>query len=104
MLLDHPSSLVRNRSINIICYLIKWDEEDKFDLIKEKYVSHIQDEKPITSRICIKALKVIGKEISKYITYFLKELDKVDVSKYKDSMSALILKDVKEVKLALVSY
>ena len=103
-LLNNENSLVRNRSINIISSLVKWDDENKFDSIKESYVSHINDEKPITSRICIKALKVIGKEKSKYITYFLKELDKVDVSKYKDSMSSLILKDVEEVKLVLVSY
>lgn len=59
-LLNHPKSLVRNRVLYILAANAQWDEENRFDVIISDFLAHITDEKPITSRQCIKALAQIG--------------------------------------------
>ena len=95
-LLDHPKLLVRNRVIAILAANAKWDKKDKFNLIINDLLSHIEDEKPITSRKCISALYEIGKAKPKLIKKILKGLTNADTSKYKDSMRPLIEKDIIE--------
>lgn len=95
-LLNHPKSLVRNRALNIIAANAQWDSENKFDLIMTEYLSHITDEKPITARQCIKALKQVGQAKAQYIPRILEALHDADLSGYKDSMRPLIEKDILE--------
>lgn len=102
-LLNHPKSLVRNRAIIIIASIIKWDKEHKFDYVIDEYLLHITDDKPITSRECIKSLVMIGKDNPKYNVKIVKALKNADLSKYKDSMRPLIEKDIKESLNALSS-
>lgn len=96
-LLNHPKSLVRNRALTLIAANVKWDNENKFDAILKDYLSHITDEKPITSRECIKSLPKIGKAKPSLVPKILKELKNADLSMYKDSMRPLIKKDILEV-------
>ena len=102
-LLSHEKSLVRNRAFGILSANIRWDDENKFDNYINEYLSHITDEKPISSRQCIKSLAEIGKSKSKYIPPILKALGNADLSKYKDSMRPLIEKDIEEVKSILIN-
>lgn len=95
-LLDNPKSLVRNRAINILAAIIRWDKENRFDDILDEYLSHITDEKPITARQCVKALARVGLEKPRYIPRILSNLQSADLSKYKDSMRPLIEKDIAE--------
>lgn len=53
-LLDHPKSLVRNRALTILAANVQWDKEDRFALILPAFLAHITDEKPITTRQCVK--------------------------------------------------
>ena len=46
-LLNHPKSLVRNRALNILAANAQWDDENRFDMILDEYLSHITDEKPL---------------------------------------------------------
>lgn len=93
-LLDHPNSFVRNRVIYIIAANVRWDESNQFDKVLQSYLSHVTDEKPITSRQCVKALVEIGQSKPKYIPVIISYLKDVDLSKYKDSMRPLIEKDI----------
>lgn len=95
-LLEHPKSLVRNRALSILAANARWDEEDRFELILDSFLSHITDEKPITARQCVKALAEIGKEKPQYIPKILSALQNADLSRYKDSMRPLIEKDIAE--------
>ena len=95
-LLEHPKSLVRNRALAILAANARWDEEDRFGLILDSFLSHITDEKPITARQCVKALAEIGKEKPQYIPKILSALQNADLSRYKDSMRPLIEKDIAE--------
>lgn len=102
-LLSHPKSLVRNRAFYILAANIQWDDENRFDVYLEEYLSHITDEKPISARQCIKSLAQIGKSKYKYIPSILEALQNADLSKYKNSMRPLIEKDIKEVKNILTT-
>lgn len=93
-LLNHPKSYVRNRALHILAANAGWDEENRFDAILSDFLSHITDEKPITARQCIQALAEVGTAKKQYIPEILSRLRNVDLSEYKDSMRALIEKDI----------
>ena len=95
-LLSHPKSLVRNRALNILAANAQWDYQNKFDLIITEYLTHITDEKPITSRQCINALVYIGQAKPQFIPQITAALHSADLSQYKDSMRPLIEKDITE--------
>ena len=100
-LLNHPKSLVRNRVLYILAANAQWDEENRFDGIISDFLAHITDEKPITSRQCIKALAQIGLAKPQYVPVILSCLRSADLSKYKDSMRPLIEKDIAETEKKL---
>lgn len=93
-MLDNTSSYVRTRGIALISANAKWDKDNKIDGIIDKYLSHVLDVKPVTSRQCVKAIPQIVKykpELSIIIVNFLVN---VNLSRYKDSMRPLIYKDI----------
>ena len=100
-LLNHPKSLVRNRALNLIAANAQWDVENRFDTILDEYLTHITDEKPITARQCIKALRQIGAVKPQYIPRIIDCFRNADLSKYKDSMRPLIEQDMAETEKAL---
>ncbi len=105
-LLNHSSSLVRNRVLYILAANAQWDVENRFDAILSNFLTHITDEKPITSRQCIKALIQVGKAKPQYISTILSAFHSADLSKYKESMCSLIKKDItaaEETLSALIS-
>ena len=102
-LLDHPKSLVRNRALYILAANAQWDEENRFDKVISDFLTHITDEKPITARQCIKALAQVGIAKPQYIPRILSSLRGADLSKYKDSMSTLIEKDIAETEKILTT-
>lgn len=102
-LLNHPKSLVRNRVLYILAANAQWDEEDRFDLILDRFLEHVTDEKPITARQCIKALAQVGLAKPRYIQRILSCFHEADLSKYKDSMRPLIQRDMKETEEILTS-
>lgn len=95
-LLNHPNSFVRNRVIWILSSLAKWDDENRFEKILPEYLSHITDEKPITSRQCVQALSQIGNAKPTFVPAIIAALQNADLSKYKDSMRPLIEKDIQK--------
>lgn len=102
-LLDYPKSLVRNRVFGILAANLRWDAENRFDLIIPDFLIHITDEKPITARQCIKSLIQVGQAKPKYIPTILSCLHCADLSKYRDSMRPLIEKDMAETERALMN-
>ena len=100
-LLNHPKSFVRNRVLYILAANAKWDDQNRFDLIIDDYLSHITDEKPITARQCVKALVQVGKAKPHYIDRIISSFHDVNLVKYKDSMRSLIEKDMEETERLL---
>lgn len=102
-LLNYPKSLVRNRVINILAANARWDEDNRFDSVISDFLTHITDEKPITARQCIKALRQVGQAKPQYISLILSAMHDADLSKYKDSMLPLIKKDIAETEKVLTT-
>ncbi|MBN1618839.1 SufBD protein [Candidatus Dojkabacteria bacterium] len=92
--LASDNSYQRSIGLMMIAANVKWDKENAFDTIVDKYLNHINDEKFITSRQCIQSLvKIIPykKSLLKKIEEKLKQLD---YSSFKESQKNLIKKDV----------
>lgn len=95
-LLTDEKSYIRTRAFLLICAQAKWDKENKISDLLPLMSTLLNDPKPTVVRQSLKALKEViaykpelHKEIKKY-------LSKIDISKYKDSMSPLIQKDIEE--------
>lgn len=93
-MLQSPDSYVRSRAIILISQNAQWDEDNKIDEIIDEYLSHILDEKPITSRQCIKALPNIAKYKPDLKEDIEDALHRADPSIYKPTMSPLVQKDI----------
>lgn len=97
-LLKCKSSFVRTRGFRLICALAQWDHENKIERNIDALLSMLDDEKPTAVRQCLAALHnvVLYKpDLSEIIEA---KLDHLDLSKYKDSMSPLIQKDIDELR------
>ena len=97
-LLKGKSSYVRTRGFRLICALAQWDHENKIERNIDALLSMLDDEKPTAVRQCLAALHNIvlyKPDLSETIE---DKLDQMDLSKYKDSMSPLIQKDVEELR------
>ena len=102
-LINHKKSLVRNRAIHIVAANARWDEEDHIGLIMPELLSRVTDDKPVTSRQCIKALAWVGQAKPEYIPLILACFHEADLSKYKESMCPLIKKDMEETEKILTA-
>ena len=61
----------------------------------------LYDVKPTVVRQCLQALHEVALYRSEMSDMIIDAVDKIDVSKYKDSMSPLIEKDIKELMKVL---
>lgn len=93
-LIEDSNSYRRNRGLILISANAKWDTEYKIDEIIDEYLKHILDEKPITSRQCIKALPNIAKYKPELVECIIGALRTADTGIYKDSMQPLVYKDI----------
>ena len=96
-MLDNDNSYIRTRGLTLIAYNAKWDEDYKIDEIIDKYLQHITDVKPITSRQCIKLLPIIAKYKPELRNDILSALHKANICIYDSSMQSLVYKDIQKV-------
>lgn len=92
-MMDHKTnSFIRTRGLRLIAYYAKWDKENKINSIIEEWLSHMEDEKPITARQCIQDAVVIAKYKPELIDVILNALENIDKI-YDGSMQKLVYKD-----------
>ena len=96
-MLDNENSYIRTRGIILISNNARWDCDNKINKIIDKFLLHIEDDKPITSRQCIKSLENIIKYKKELIPIVKEKLLAINYLKYEDSMQSLIFKDVEEI-------
>ena len=96
-MLDNENSYIRTRGILLISSNAKWDSDNKINKIIDKFLLHIEDDKPITSRQCIKSLENIIEYKKELIPVIKKRLSEINYLKYADSMQSLIFKDVEKI-------
>jgi hypothetical protein len=92
--LDSDNSYQRSLGIMLIAENVRWDKEDKFGAIFEKYMSCCRDEKFITARQTIQGLETIMKATGKYNEAIKKALAGLVFSIYKENQQKLLKKDV----------
>lgn len=93
MLYDEKS-YIKMCGFRIICKLSKWDKDNKINDIIDVLLQVLDDEKPTIVRLCLSALNnllLYKIDLSDKVESKLKN---IDLSKYKDSMSPLIKKDI----------
>ena len=93
-MLNNEKSFVRVRGFRLICALAKWDVDNKINNNIEIILEELDDEKGTAIRQCLDKIKLIliyKPELSEKVETKLKQLD---LSKYKESMQALIKRDI----------
>ena len=78
----------------IIASLYKWDREGKVARSTPQILALLEDKKPVVVRKCIEALKEIVKNCPETKSSVLKAVERIDITRFKDSMSPLIKKDI----------
>jgi hypothetical protein len=94
-MIDSDNSYIRTRGLLLISANAKWDADNKIDKIIDKYLDHIMDDKPITSRQCIKALPNIAKYKPDLADDIRIALNKADLEQCADSIKPLVYGDIK---------
>lgn len=97
-MLQDKSSYVRTRAFLLICSQARWANDGQLAAVFDQMCLLLNDPKPTVVRQCLNALHEVvlfRPELSDKIENALTE---IDVSKYKDSMSPLILKDVETLR------
>jgi len=101
--LDNDNSYQRSIGLMMLAVNTKWDTENKFDKIVDKYLEHTNDEKFITARQTIQALKDIIPYKSNLIDTIKHKLNNIDYTKYKVNQKSLIDRDIDSVMKLIVS-
>lgn len=93
-LMNSDKSYERTRAIFLLSINTKWDTQNKFDAICNDFLSHVEDEKSITSRQCIKCIENILLYKPNLIPIIKQKLQTIDYSYYTENMKDLIFQDV----------
>ena len=92
-LMENESSYIRTRGLTLFACNAKWDSGNQIDKFIDRYLRHITDKKPITSRQCIQLLPLIAKYKPALSTVIAAALSNADTSIYSDSMRPLVDND-----------
>ena len=95
-LLDVKSSYVRTRGFVLCCAQARWDSENRLQRTFPKMFVLLHDDKPTVVRQCLGALHEVALYRPELCGAIKEELERIDLSKYKDSMAPLIQKDMNE--------
>ncbi len=94
VMMDSENSYVRTRGLLLIAANAAWDTEHKMDGVLARYLEHVSDEKPITARQCIQALKGVVSARRDLIPQIREALENADTGKYNANMRPLIERDI----------
>lgn len=101
-LLQDKSSYVRTRAFILICKQARWANEGQLVAVFDQMCLLLNEPKPTVVRQCLSALREVVLFRPELPDKIENALTEIDVSKYKDSMSSLILKDVDELRNLLL--
>lgn len=97
-LLTYKKSYIRTRAFILCCSQARWDNEGKLKQLLPALLALFHDTKPTVVRQCLAASKeivVFRPELGEAIN---SELNQINLSRYKDSMSNLIRADIEELR------
>lgn len=91
---EDANSYIRTRGLLLIAANARWDEDNRIDECIDQLLTHVLDEKPITSRQFIKVLPEIAAYKPDLATDIKEALRWADTEIYADSMQPLVYKDI----------
>lgn len=94
-MMEHENSYVRTRGIILLALHAKWDTKNYVDRYVDAYITHMEDEKAITSRTCIQHAVHIARYKPQLCNILLEALEG-GTRIYSESMAPLIYKDRKK--------
>lgn len=95
-MMSAKSSYVRTRGFALCCAQARWDTQGKLQSALPAMLILLHDDKPTVVRQCLAALHEVALYHSELCETIMKELQSIELSKYKDSMVPLIQKDINE--------
>ena len=97
-LLGSESAFVRVRGFRLACAQAKWDTENKLGTHLDRLLTMLDGEKPTAVRQCLAALQNVLRRRPELAGEIISRLDRVDLSRYKDTMRPLIEKDIQALR------
>lgn len=97
-LLKDGKSYVRTRGFLLCCAQARWDSDGKLEKAFPDMLMLLHDEKPAVVRQCLAALHEVALYRTELGGAIEKELESMDLTGYKDSMSPLIKKDIEALR------
>lgn len=97
-MLEDDNSYVRTRAFMLICNQARWADDGQIEKVFLRMSNLLYDSKPTVVRQCLGALHEVilyKPELSNAIN---EAICKIDLSRYKDSMSPLIKKDIEALR------
>ena len=93
-MLKSDKSFIRVRGFRIICLLAKWDKDNKIESNIDILLSTLDDDKPTSIRQHLKSLDTLLTYKPNLINIVLNKIKTLNYTKFKDTMSPLIKKDI----------
>ena len=100
-MLEDKSSYVRVRGFILICNQARWAKDGQIADVFDRMRVLLYDSKPAGVRQCLLALHEVVLYRSEMAEMIIDAVNHIDVSKYKESMSPLIKKDIDELMKVL---
>lgn len=95
-MLTDKSSYVRTRGFGLICNQARWAKNGQIEVVFDDMSRLLYDDKPTVVRQCLGALHEVILYRPEMSDRIFRAVGEIDLCKYKDSMSPLIEKDMKE--------
>ena len=95
-LLTDENSYVRTRGFCLICTQARWADAGQIESVFDEMSALLYDVKPTVVRMCLGALHEVVLYRPEMANSIMHAVNKIDIKMYKDSMSGLIEKDMKE--------
>ena len=100
-MLEDKSSYVRARGFILMCNQARWAKDGQIADVFDRMRVLLYDSKPTVVRQCLLALHEVVLYRSEMAEMIIDAVNHIDVSKYKESMSPLIKKDIDELMKVL---
>lgn len=100
-MMTSKSSFVRARGFILICDQARWAKDGQIDAVLDQMLPLLNDPKPTVVRQCLNALHEVVLFRPELAQQIERAVSEINLSKYKDSMSPLIKKDIEELRKVL---
>lgn len=94
-MLTDKCSYVRTRGFGLICNQARWADAGQIEAVFDEMSVLLYDDKPTVVRQCLAALHEVALYRPEMTDKICMAVHKIDLNRYKDSMSPLIEKDMK---------